>query len=392
MTILYVGRTEQNDYIDEFETPPVVACFYYDEFGNFIHVSRISYTCPSMETMTKTNSLLNVQLYYEFPGEPPLTYTHQTDQIASRVEKGAGVVDIELHYDSNQNITEYIYQEYFQYIENYHSISNHMISSDVSYSLDKVTAGKFLIETTYTDEVISQTKTVYSISEATTSFDNYKDLSLYDFSSTSPQSTSTYTITYEDSTDLSVQTVPFTITYTENTQSTNHTSYIEEKGRYLIYHLNTDTDKTEELAYNLHLVATTSYESQDQFEQLLYRFRTSEEDPIYFTSKTVRESTSNTIDYDTTLIRYSEYVILENENAYYKIYSQDFGYIIEQYGEDGTKDTDSVDVNMMELVQPFYGLNDTMIGITTPTNIIYQLEPALSVNPIITFFKNRYDD
>ncbi|MFK5882952.1 MAG: hypothetical protein QM489_01280, partial [Candidatus Izemoplasma sp.] len=409
-TVLTIGvllvliGVQQNNYIDEFETPLVQVCYYYDDYGNYIHGSRLIYTCPVPNVIEDNESILIMEFEYYFIGERDNTYSGGShvlgDYEYTRVDDGYVMVRVELHYNTEGIIIYRRYQEVVNYIQ-----LAYLKDETVSNWADRFTKIDEMKITNYYEHIIStdfevgeiiQTKNEYVLNNQIDVFSNLEDYSYYEFDQSSPTRDAILSVYYEEEDSLltyqvykdfpyndnfgdyisyvgfiskNENIVTLDFRWTDEQLNPNITPFREISDVYTIVDDNISTRMRTYLGY----YSDYSYGYIEQFgvNIMTGEIRTSE-----FANIDDYESHWNLIEYRGSYYfskNYQQFVLSQTE----------YGFIVKQYGIDGVKSDEKPYVDAGELINYYASIDARTLN---SLDLIYINQPIFTVNPIIRFF------
>jgi hypothetical protein len=388
--LLGLSRYLQLDYIKLYETPPIAYCYYYDEYGNYIHGSRFSYVCPELEIRSKNASSLKFRVAYEYPGnrQDRLNKTNVTPYYLGK--DGYGVVDVEIHYNDQNYITLYQSQTSINYelyeFENNDALKNKDLVTDDAIK-QYYQSLMLVIETDYNQNSVTQTKKLYVKEPENAQFKDVKVIEHFDFSK------SKY---YEDTSKIQVvnrelNKVNFEVyqSYNQNeelvtrvselgtiTYNTGFTKlFIERNPELFLFPRSTTYTMTDDQITKLSQNGT----SVDTDEYMAIKDDTP---PIqtYFSNG---HSAFEAYGYSGDVYELDDSVIIEGKFETYKMYSTDFGYQIEEYRGDGIRK----EVPYSEedfLTRWFMGTDNLVLGYN-PIALEYENQPIMNLNPMLQY-------
>lgn len=101
--VLFIIGQAQLKYIDKYETPPIIACSFYDKYNNLIYTSQYMNSCPELEDIKKTESSLSFTVNEQFHNYTNEQWNNGIFQ--EQKEFNAYLkTDIEIEYNSNGQI------------------------------------------------------------------------------------------------------------------------------------------------------------------------------------------------------------------------------------------------------------------------------------------------
>jgi hypothetical protein len=312
--VLVIISHYQLDYIRLYETPPLEGCYYYDEYGNYIHGSRITYMCPKLKVLSKTEQSLKVRAEYEYPN-PGAGYID-----------GFVIVDINIDYDEEHHVTSYTSQTSTNYVEgNYirtDSYDNKKIIKE-EYNLDKHYNSVLIsIKTSYSPQQITQTRQAFKYELDDAKYDRIQDAEHYEFKEdTYPWREASLVLNVTNQSEDHMEYRVYSnndLTYfgQVNYRHDSTELYYERNPRMLSK--NGDEEVSTYLITDKTIKKTEPHVSQDKTEQKIQEYKQYKDYKPMISSKKKPVFLKNA-------------VIEEGDFNVYKMYKTDFGYQVEEY-------------------------------------------------------------
>ena len=192
LTIVFIGvmlfgvTIIQNQYIENYETASDTKyCLYFDDYGNYVHGSMISFQCPDLDVKEQNDERFIFQATYEVDNTDydleGITY--------SNIKEAFIKVDVEIEYYEGI-IKNIFYQSSRQYTRNEYNDLLETYEENSQYS-----SVYLEITNAFDDEKIIQTKTG-DIHRSAHDYDQVDAFDHYDFSLVNPMLDSTLVIDY----------------------------------------------------------------------------------------------------------------------------------------------------------------------------------------------------
>lgn len=405
VTSLTVISITQRNFILEQETPPIERCYYYDEYGNYVHSSRLIYRCPQPEVI-KTQDSLIMTFEYEYIGNRPeyssMTGTNVSSFSNRRVETGGTKIKVEIKYTDDNVIEYYRLQEVSNYYADDYTKVENTNDKEESFILDSHTLTtnyyEVIIDTKFNDGEIIQNKKSFNLSDVINGTSEIEEYHFNDFSTTEPDNETEYRVVYQtvensnyefklyldflSNDDLSTESLYegfiSNITggkriYFENEQVTDgENAYSTQMFNYTINNMDSTSSLVKKYSYGIE-----DYDLVNLEESGLSVL----EEYNYSGLSNPQSEGNRTFEID----NYNEFTVFELKNSTYILYGKDYGYYIEQYGMDGVKDNSELSNYMDEIVRVNSGLDESIIGFRNPTHLFYEDAPIFDYNPIFKY-------
>lgn len=376
-------------YINIYETPSLVECYYYDQYGNYLHGSRFSYVCPELIVTSLNDEDFEFYLEYDFPETDPNKYQRTNDSNWYQIKEAFALVNISVSYDEYQNITSMIYQETIQYIRyEYPNYESEDIDTSDRFEQKYASSSRIDISTEYSETEVTQTNRVYTYEYSNVSFDDIEDATHYNFSNETPKWENSYHI---DINTLSEYKKEFTIYINDDFETYYAEGYVE------------DTDTNVDLFYRLNSEnLSDSIQPKDRFESITF----TPEKGVIRTKEHLGSQHSYIYDYNSDLninyiqskydliegreeYSYSDYVsggnfAIESDRYLYKFYNESYGFRIEEYTENSS--TREIPYGYGgQVTNILFGADYMVYGTYGQMNLIYFYQPVLNFNPMIKY-------
>ncbi len=402
--LLVIIAFQQNNYIDEWETPPVQMCYYYDEYGNYIHGSRMSYNCPTPNIIQDDGSILIMEFEYHFIGERDDRYSGGSSVIGgfpyTRVDDGFAMVRVELHYSENGVIEYQRYQEVINYIQLAYSRDESILKWDNQFTIEnelKVTNYfEFEMVTDYLNGEIIQSKNEYILRDQIGEFSNLEDYMYYDFDESEPTYDSVLRVYYEEEDNKIIYQVYIDQPYRDLIGETvAYEGVVSKIGneinfdfRWTDEQLNPNIEPFREIS-DVYLIVDDKISNRIKTRMGYYydySYEYIEEFGINVTLGEVITSefvNSTSSGYHSDLIKYNNSYYFNGKYQQYVISQQEYGFLLRQYYNDGVKSDEKPYVDSGELESFAISID---YRILRSQDLFYDEQPIFSVNPIIKYF------
>lgn len=388
--LLFGVRVLQTNFIALTETPPIVFCYYYDDYGNYIHGSRMSYVCPELEILINEDNLLKFKAEYRFINDEGTTnVTKDNDGPWYQSDDGFAVVDIEITYNDDHFITSYIAQTSMNYqLKEYYGDSDDF--EDNNSIMKYYSSFYFTIETEYSDTVISQKKQGFYIKQEDSTYDDITVLNHYDFVDVEP--------------DFNYELI---LEVLEETETTKHFE-IYDPSQGDTFRFRGDISKLDNqidvfFEYNPDIVNPEPNVISDSYQikqDEILRTHTSGSSYTNY-EYTFHEGFGyiqsfyqhyngyilNGARDSNTFIR-DDFIIVEGVHQTHKIYNTNYGFMIEEYHGDNEK-SENPPSDKYYLVSRYTGLDERVFQYN-PIALVYQNQPISQFNPMISYLYKDY--
>lgn len=393
--LLFLGRTIQLNYIALYESPPVVLCYYYDEYGNYIHGSRMTYVCPTLEIIEKNENYLKFRAEYDYPGNRD-DYLRSDNSSGPyyRGYDGYGVVDVEIEYNDEHFITSYTSQTSINYellvFSNTDSLQDSNLS-DEGEILKYYNSFQLSIQTEYDHDSARQIKSFYVIEQNNIQYNDIKNVSHYDFSNSEPVSTYQLDLDVTNSTETHKE---FEIYDLARDNLLAYLGYIdiENDTTKVFFEMNPDNvaiepnEISDTYIIKENIISRThiSGSSRREYEYELFNTSLNYIQTKYSYSKQYQSSEyrkSKGYEIDNT-------IIVEGVFETYKMFKTSYGFMIEEYQGDNHVE-EIPHSNDDYLTSPYRGL-DELVFSTNPIRLIYEYQPICNINPMIRYLYEKH--
>lgn len=405
VTSLTVISIMQRNYIMEAETPPIERCYYYDEFGNYIHGSRLVYNCPEPVVVKTEDSLMMTfeDTYFgSGNGYHGLSGTGMTGYKYRKVDTGGSKIKVEIRYTDDNIIEYYRLQENSNYYADDYTKDESISNFDKAFTLVNHTLisnyYEVIIETDFRSEEIIQNKKTFRLTGVVDGVSGITDYQFYDFSSNEPDYETEYRVEYELSDEHNYEfkfyvDVPSRDKYSIEPTYEGFVSNISFG--YRIYFENEQADLGENMyssqMYNFTINSwdkTTSYVRKYYQSLWDYDFTNLNETELsVLTEKNYisLENSQNEITSSYDVDNYNGFTFFEYNYKTCLLYETDYGYLIEEYGHDGVKDSSELSSSIGEIGYVNSGPDDNIFGFDNQTHLFYQDAPIFDYNPIFKY-------
>jgi len=430
--LLSVTRVQQNNYIDEYETPPIIYCIYYDQYGNYIHGSRISYVCPDIKVEENTPNNLHLTFAYKFhtnsTGYSGKSIDDEWLYRYRKVNDGYIFVDIEVHYleegiidnihykeSVNYIALDYMneYQDRFEQGEITPSDYDQKVAND-SYILTKTSKissyNEAIIHTDYNDEEIIQTKSIYKILAHERDFSSIDDILLHEvteddltrrFTDTLSYSLDDNKITYDIVTKRDNQSDEESVlSYVGEVSSNNgyiklfhETNFDTTNGDYLADDINDEIYFFEDGKINYFKTVLSSKETNEYHIDNQFSLSTIASTDNYKLDScnnngcTFKQTSLDRVN----LYEYKNTSFISSKFYTYKVAKTSFGYTIEQYGQDGVTSDKDLPLDSYFLEYSFMGLDYQINDYSSAESYIYRNIPIFSMSSSLKYLIETFE-
>jgi hypothetical protein len=408
--VLFSSSIAQRNYILNAETPPIERCYYYDQFGNYIHGSRLLYNCPTPTIVTQTDAKLEMTFEYNYYGNSEgysgMSGTGITGYEYRKVEDGAVKISVELRYTEDNIVEYYRLRETVNYIADDYSKDESEPDFDKAFTLVNQTKisnyFEVTMETEFSDTLITQTKKVYNHFDEIDSFDEVTDFTFYEFDEDEVDYETIFRVDYHqylvgESRIEVYKDIPSRDKYaiepilkgtisnpnsvTDGRITANlHTPYevFPDYENYTSLTLQKRGDGVSDINYFVNgNQYDLDYELIDEYDVYLLESR---EYKNYF------DETENTFEaFD--IIKYKDFYYYKNDDfKEHLIYQTNYGILIEQYSQqDGIKDESELSNYIGEIALTNSGVDDTILSLSNFQNLYYKNSIIWDNNPIIEY-------
>lgn len=405
VTSLTVILITQRNYIMEAETPPIQRCYYYDEFGNYIHGSRLMYNCPEPVVVKTEDSLIMTFEYNYFGsgnGYNGLSGTGMTGYQYRKVDTGGSKIRVEVRYTDDNIIEYYRLQEISNYYADDYTKDESISDFDKAFTLVNQTLVsnyyEVIIETEFGSEDIIQNKKNFRLTGVIDGVSDITDFPFHDFSADEPDYETEYRVEYELAEENTYEfkfyeDVPSRDSYSIESKYEGFVSNIFSG--YRIYFENEQTDLGENMyssqMYNFTINSwdnTSSYVRKYYQSLWDYDFTNLKETELsVLTEKNYisLENSQNEITSSYDVDNYNGFTFFEYNYKTCLLYETDYGYLIEEYGNDGIKDESELSSTIGEIGHVNSGPDDNIIGFDNQTHLFYEDAPMFDYNPIFKY-------
>lgn len=404
---LTVISIAQRDYILEAETPPVETCYYYDEYGNYIHGSRLIYNCPVPEVLQTEDSLsmtFNYTYFGSGNGYNGASFNDTTLYQYRKVEDGASSISVEIHYTDDNIIDYYRLREVTNYRADDYTKTE--LNNKEVYNLSSQTYVtnyyEVIIDTDFSDGVIIQNKKVFQQTGFENIVDQVTDFSFKDFTNEEPRWEMEYRINYSSVSEGVYEFLIYQYTPTSGYDKDNPTyeGMVDPIfGGSRIYFENEQTEYgTLEFSSQMYTYMTNSITNTSSFIRkyyssiLEYDFDNlgDNNNLSILTKKNDMhlEDLQNEDDLRYSYQNYNGFIYFESQFKSNLLYQTDYGYRVETYGSDGIRDESELSSSIGEIGYVNNGVDDRIISLTNPTNFFYRYSPIFDYNPMLKYLLN----
>lgn len=385
---LFIGRNIQLNYIALYESPPVVHCYYYDEYGNYIHGSKMTYVCPTLEVIEQEDNFLKVRATYEYPGNDTSHLKRDNDGPYYRGVDGYAVVDIEVAYGEDNYITTYKSQTSWNYeLLEFRDID----STDEGVLSTYYRSLQLVIETDYGEDAITQSKTTHMFEDSDVDYTDIKDVNHYDFSSDDP---------------LSVQSLELVVTSKANNKIDFEVYQynLDNPLRFLGYIENNNDQTKVFFEYNPEYVNVEPKEISNTYTITDDTVTRSKLSGIHNTIYTYHKFSNingyietNDVYYQSNEFQHehvseifstNDSFIIEGDMQTYKVFNTEYGFVIEKYQGDNHKE-EIPNSHEYELIAFFTGIDHLVFDYGNPIRLVYDNQPVSIVNPMIRYLYRK---
>ncbi len=394
----------QRDYILVAETPPMETCYYYDEFGNYIHGSRLIYNCPT-PVVEKTDDSLSMTFDYTYHGSGNGYSNLSIGGISlyenRKVEIGASRISVEVHYTDDNIIDYYRLREVTNYLADDYTRTE--INRKQEYNLANQTYitnyYEVIINTSFDNGVIIQNKKDYQLLNTENIVESVTDFVFKDFSTSNPNHEREYRINY---TSVS-QGVNEFLLY----EYTPETGYDEDNPIYegvveptfdgtRLYFENEQTDYGSlEFSSKMYAYTTNSHTNSSSFV-LKYYWSIRKYDytnmsdtpflPVLTKEKVMGlENQQSEDDLQLSFQSYNDFVYFQSQYKNNLLYKTDYGYRVETYGHDGVRDDSELKNHIGEIQYININSDNRIISLSGNTNFFYQNAPIFDMNSMMKY-------
>jgi hypothetical protein len=394
MILLGLSRYLQLDYIKLYETPPIRYCYFYDEYGNYIHGSRIYNVCPQVEVLSKTEDSLIFRAEYIYPGnrQDRLRNEHETPYYQGKT--GYGIVDVVIKYNTEHYITSYSSQTSINYelyeFENEDSLKDKSLINDEAIK-QYYHSLLLTIETDYSQDLVSQTKKLYVKKPEHVKFDDVSEIEHVDFAESD--------LSYEDSKKIQVtkredHRVEFEV-YRPIIRDEEHVLRLTDLGsiKYeqdkteLFVELNTELNRvTRSITYTIsddRITRLKLYGPYGPFDYTDEFTKVKDYGPMiqtYFSSSHNGKESSG---YGSKVYELNDSVVVETGFRTHKMYPTSYGYKVEEYHGDGSRaEVPYSDEDF--LTRWFIGMDNDVLAYN-PIVLEYSGHPIMNLNPMLQY-------
>lgn len=410
VTSLTVISITQRNYILEAETPPIERCYYYDEFGNYIHGSRLIYNCPEPEVVKTQNSLtmtFEYKYYGSGSGYSGLAGTGITGYEYRKVETGGSKIQIEVKYTDDNIIEYYRLQEVSNYYADDYAKDESVSDFDKAFTLVNQTLisnyYEVLIQTEFNSEEIIQNKKNFRLSGIIDGSTEITDYVFYDFSTTEPNYETEYRVNYQlvegypderNNYEFELyEDVPSRDNYSTEPRYEGFVSNVIFGKR--IYFENEQVDlgdneySSQMYNYTINYSDNTSSFVKKYYQSLFdYDFTNLKESELSVLTEKSYIGLENAQSEDTStyeIDNYNGFTFFEYNYKSCLLYETDYGYRLEQYGQDGIKDDSELSSTIGEIGYTNSGPDDNILGFDNQTHLFYEDAPLFDYNPIFKY-------
>ena len=399
--LLFIIAFQQNSYIDEWETPPVEACYYYDQYGNYIHGSRMTYSCPEPTIIQDSENRLILEFEYVFVGEREHAYSSGTgvfgDYQYNRVEDGYGMVRVELHY-TNEGIIHYRrYQEAINYIQLAYSRDEDGKEWENQFTvIDETKISNYTeieIVTDINDGEIVQTKSEYYLRNQLNDFSSISEYHYHDFQDVEPTYDSVTRLYYEQDEEKTSYEIYMDYPYRDRVgEKATDEGFVDSGSHGLTFDyrwtddkLNPDIEPFREIS---HVLVFDDKKIDSHIETRLghyteYSYKYIDEFGLNVCigeRKTSEFINSSSYEWNEKISNYRDEYYFNDRFRQYVLSKEDFGFIVRQYYADGVK-SDEQPIGYADELRYFQSSRDHRTLIEQ--DMVYDNLPVFSTNPIV---------
>lgn len=399
--LLLIIAFQQNSYIDEWETPPVEACYYYDQYGNYIHGSRMTYSCPEPTIIQDSENRLILEFEYVFVGEREHAYHGGTELISdyqyTRVEDGYGMIRVELHYTNEGIILYRRYQEAINYIELAYSRDEEGKEWKNQFTLiDETKMSNYTeieIVTDINDGKIVQTKSEYYLGNQIADFSNISENHYHDFNDVEPTYDSISRLYYEQEEGETIYEIYMDYPYRDYIGENVAYEGSVHKGtqglafdyRWTDEYLRPDIGPFREVSHVLIFddKEIVSYKETRLGHYTYYSYQFINEFGLNVKKgerKTSEFTNSSNYEWSASVNIYQDDYYFHDRFRQYVLSKEDFGFIVRQYYADGIK-SDEQPSGYAEELRYIQSSRDQRTLIEQ--DMVYDNLPVFSTNPIV---------
>lgn len=373
ISLLAMSNYFQFNYIKLYETPPIVNCYYYDEFGNYIHGSRIKNVCPELEIINKTDNSLIFKAEYIYPGTEQ--YSFKEELLGYRGHDGYAIVNIEIKYNDENYITSYTSQTSMNY--------ELLEFDDDKGSIHKYYHSLLLsIKNTYNEDKVMQTVSRYTKKIEDINYKNIREVEHYDFSNSEPFIESSIDLLVTNKSKDYLEFEVYDTQYESDLLYVGSIDYSKESTVLFCDHypdyVNVKPKK----------ITDTYILSDDHITHSSgSHFRFSEYSKVKDYKPMIQ--TVYPIENETETYELDNSVIIQSIILNYKMYQTSYGYKVEEYFGDGHRE-ETPYVSDDYLTDIYYG-KDSEVFVRSPIKLEYSKQPIINLNPILKYILEQND-
>ena len=364
--LLLITAFMQNEYIERFETSGTLhRCYYFDDHGNYLHGSTLSYECPTLEVLKHTDERLTLRTMYTF--EQAREYPEKASQFPI-VKEGYILVDIDVTYDDDGRITRYVNETSRQYTR------DHYAGHQADPSQEQYYRSVYLeIENDYRENSVVQKKIGDYVRKNDHAYESLEVIDHYAFSLEEPVLDETMILQMDPVND-SLQ--HFEIMHVENKDEMLYEGVVSKRDEYkqLLLsqnpdHLNVDPPIFQHQFNVYDETIIHEYNRRGEITEIEYQQFRDSVGLIHFQDNEVIKE--NTV-YDR-----KDFSMSEGDFGTYRINDTAFGSQIKTYyREDPVRDE--------EVTQEFNNPDMQHFDIN-PIKLVYSRNPWLALNPMLEF-------